>query len=127
MNIKLFLVLFIIIIILDISYLTFNRKLYDTVFDRNNIKIHFGLITWIFMAFTVYYFILSKNDWTLKNKLKNAIILGCCIYGIYNFTNMSIFNFWNLKVGIIDTLWGGALFGIIVIIIETIHKIYKLY
>jgi uncharacterized membrane protein len=127
MNIKLFLVLLIIIIILDISYLTFNRKLYDTVFDRNNLKIHFGLITWIIMAFTVYYFILSKKDWSLRYKLKNAVILGICIYGIYNFTNMTVFNFWNIKLAMVDTLWGGALFGIIVIIIEIINKFYTIY
>jgi uncharacterized membrane protein len=127
MNYKLFLLLFVIIIILDLSYLTLNRKLYDTVFDRNNIKLHFGLIAWIFMAFSIYYFVLSKNDWTLKQKVKNAIILGLCIYAIYNFTNLAVFNFWNLKLAIVDTLWGSILFGLVVIIIEIIHKIYKLY
>lgn len=36
--------------------------------------------------------------------------LGICIYGIYNFTNMAIFDHYKVMMGLKDTLWGGMLF-----------------
>ncbi len=114
-------------IICDIVYFTLNKKLISTVFDSKNLKIQFGIFTWSIMAFSLYYFIMRNRNWTLKKKIKNASILGFCIYGIYNFTNLSVFNFWNLKLAIVDTLWGSFLFGFVVFLIESINKVYKLY
>jgi uncharacterized membrane protein len=127
MNIKLFFVLFFIILICDMIYLSLNKQLYSTIFDKKYARLHFALIVWIMIAFTVYYFILHNSKWSFKEKIKNASILGLCIYSIYNFTNITIFNFWTLKLAVIDTLWGAFLFGLVVFLIEIINNIYKLY
>jgi uncharacterized membrane protein len=127
MNFKLFFSLLVIFIICDITYLTFNKKLYSTVFNIKNIKIHFGLIAWIMMTFTIYYFILRNSNWSLKKKIINSAILGFCVYSIYNFTNISVFDFWNIKLAVIDTLWGSFLFAFVVLILDIINKFYKLY
>ena len=79
------------------------------------------------MAFSVYYFILRNSQWSLKDKIKNASILGFCIYAIYNFTNLAIYNFYNIKLAVVDTLWGTFLFGFVVLILDLVNRFYKLY
>ena len=39
-----------------------------------------------------------------------AFLYGMCIYGVYDFTNHAIFEHYDWKFGIADTLWGGVLF-----------------
>ena len=40
----------------------------------------------------------------------DAFILGFCVYGIYEFTNIAIFKNYKWIAAIVDTLWGGILF-----------------
>jgi len=44
--------------------------------------------------------------------VRNSIILGIVIYGVFDFTNLAIFDNYSLKLGLIDMLWGGILFGV---------------
>jgi len=65
------------------------------------------IFCYIFLILSLYYFIVSK-----KQKLLDAFLLGLCIYGVYETTNLAIFKKWNPIIGIIDTIWGGILFCI---------------
>ncbi len=38
-------------------------------------------------------------------------LLGILVYGLYNFTNLSLIKEWSDAVTIVDTLWGGVIFG----------------
>jgi uncharacterized membrane protein len=55
----------------------------------------------------LYYFII-KDD---KSRI-SAFILGLCTYGVYEFTNLSTLNDWDINMAAIDTLWGGILFAL---------------
>jgi uncharacterized membrane protein len=37
-------------------------------------------------------------------------LLGLIVYGIFNFTNLAIFANYDLKIGLVDTLWGVLLY-----------------
>ena len=37
-------------------------------------------------------------------------VFGLVVYGVFSFTNASIFNKWSFTVILLDTLWGGLLF-----------------
>ena len=39
-----------------------------------------------------------------------AFTYGVCIYGVYDFTNHAVFERYDWKFAIADTLWGGVLF-----------------
>ncbi len=65
------------------------------------------LFCYIFLIFTLYYFIVFKNA-----SFFDAFLLGLGIYGVYDTTNMAIFKDWDYKTVIIDTLWGGILFSL---------------
>ena len=100
----------VIFILLDIIYLTSTRSITLPIIKNIqhsplNINVYSLIIVYIFDIFVLYYFIINK-----KTSLLEAFLLGSCIYGIYEFTNKSIFNKWNYSLVIIDTLWGGVLF-----------------
>ena len=40
----------------------------------------------------------------------NGFLFGCITYGVYDFTNASLFDAWDEKLMILDILWGGLLF-----------------
>jgi uncharacterized membrane protein len=102
----------IIFILLDIIYLTSSRSITLPIIKNIQhsslkIDIYSLIIVYIFDIFVLYYFIINK-----KSSLLDAFLLGVCIYGIYEFTNKSIFNKWNYTLVVIDTLWGGFLFAL---------------
>ena len=41
---------------------------------------------------------------------KQAFLYGVSIYAVYDFTNNAVFNHYDWKFAIADTLWGGVLF-----------------
>lgn len=65
------------------------------------------VLTYMFLIFALYYFIIKENKTDL-----DALILGLCIYGVYEYTNYALLTNWNIKTTIIDTLWGGILFAL---------------
>jgi uncharacterized membrane protein len=49
-------------------------------------------------------------------KCKNvyeSFLLGFCVYGVYDATNLATIKKWNYSVAIVDMLWGGILFSVI--------------
>ena len=100
----------IIFILLDAIYLTLSRSITVPLIEKIqhspiNIDFFSLIIVYIFDILVLYYFIFFKNL-----SLFEAFLLGLCVYGVYEFTNKSIFTKWNYSLVIIDTLWGGILF-----------------
>ena len=66
-----------------------------------------GVITYMLLSAGLYYFIIKP-----KKTIQDAFIFGICIYGIYEFTNLTIFKDWDMTVVLVDTLWGGILMSL---------------
>jgi len=112
----------IIFILLDIIYLTSTRSITLPIIkniQHSSLKIdtYSLIIVYILDIFVLYYFIINK-----KTTILDAFLLGGCIYGIYEFTNKSIFNKWNYTLTIIDTLWGGILFALTTFLSRLVFK-----
>jgi uncharacterized membrane protein len=43
--------------------------------------------------------------------LKEAFLMGACVYAVYDFTVLAVFKDYPLYLAVGDTLWGGALFS----------------
>jgi len=41
---------------------------------------------------------------------REAFMRGVCIYGVYEFTNYAVFERYDWKFAVADTVWGGVLF-----------------
>jgi uncharacterized membrane protein len=123
--IKIFLISFLLMVSIDLIYLTINKKLYSSIITVT--RLQFAPIAWAFMAFSLTYFILSDDTLAESQKIFRAMILGLSIYGIYNFTNLTILQPYNLNITITDTIWGTFLYGFITFIVLLLNNTYKLY
>jgi uncharacterized membrane protein len=85
-------------------------------------KINYGYtaLTYLVLIFGYYYFVICK-----KLSPTDAFILGLFVYGTYEGTNIAIFKNWSPYVALIDTIWGGVLFGTIAIIVYDLQRRQK--
>ena len=119
-----FIVSSVVMILIDIVYLSFiGKPIFDrTVSSIQNsslvVNVPPAIFTYILMAVALNYFIISANKPAF-----DAFILGFCIYGVFDFTNMAIFKKYNLKTAISDTLWGAILFFTVTKITYSLKKV----
>lgn len=73
--------------------------------EKMKLNIHGAIIVYILLILVLYKFIIMK-----KASLTEAFILGFCIYGVFDFTNMALFSKYEWLPAIVDMIWGGVLF-----------------
>lgn len=99
-------------LILDAIYLSSFSNQYNSMMktiQKSPLKMKplYALVVYVLMILGWKLLIDNK-----KNVVRNSVILGIVIYGVFDFTNLAIFDNYSLKLGLIDMLWGGLLFGI---------------
>lgn len=112
----------VIMLVLDAIYLTsfskyFNKQVNEVQGSDISFRWIPTILCYILLIFGLNYFILS-TDMSKKQKIINAILLGLVIYGVYETTTYAILKNWKLSSVILDTLWGGILFGLTTFIIN---------
>jgi uncharacterized membrane protein len=114
-------ILFLIFISIDFIYLGIVRK--DFIADFFNytngspLKLKWipAILSWILLAWGLYYFVVSRAGWTLQD----AALLGLLVYGVYDMTNLATLKTWTLNFAVQDMIWGAA-------IMVLVSKIYSL-
>jgi uncharacterized membrane protein len=106
-------ILSILLIIIDLIFLNLTKTIFNNQIkniQQTPIKIKYIgiIITYLIMIFGYYWFIIKYKKSTL-----DGFIYGFVIYGIYEFTNYSIFDKWNNYIILIDIIWGTLLHGIL--------------
>tara|TARA_B110000037_G_C17057549_1_gene480428 strand:- start:14 stop:406 length:393 start_codon:yes stop_codon:yes gene_type:complete len=120
LNYKKILLSILVITLLDFIFLSIMSNTFSKIVNKiqkSPLKINYYsvIICYILMILGYNYFILLE-----KKGIIDSFIFGIIIYGIYETTTIAIFKNWNWKVGIIDTIWGGILFGLTTLIIKNI-------
>ena len=115
-ELKNFTIIGILILIIDYFYLSnlqpfYNRIVKSIQSENINFNLFAAIVCYFLLIFVLYYFIIKE-----KRNILDAFILGVCVYGVFDTTNMAIFKNWPLKAVVIDTLWGGVLFSLVTII-----------
>jgi uncharacterized membrane protein len=117
MWIKQVLLLSIIILIVDILWLSYGV---DKVWQDNvkavqksplEVRKHYALFSYILIILGIWYFV-QKNitkETTMKEILISSFLYGFILYGVFDFTNLAIFKEYQWKAAWIDMLWGGFL------------------
>jgi uncharacterized membrane protein len=108
--------------LLDSFYLSiFKEKFIKMVnnIQKENFKINF------FGFFMSYFFLILGLFFLFKNNInyKDAFLFGIIIYGVYEMTNLAIFNKWSYLLSLIDILWGGILFSTTIFLTNILFKI----
>ena len=108
----------VVILLLDFLYINLiynklNKLITDIQGSPIKLNMYSAILCYSCIIFMLYYFIINE-----KKSVVDAVILGGCTYGIYEFTSMSVFNKWDLNIALTDTLWGGLLYGLTTYIIS---------
>ena len=111
--IKNILVLGLIILIVDSGYLYLVKDIFSKLVltvqnSKMEINVVYAAMCYIFLVVALYYFIIRRNA-----PIQDAFILGACIYGVFETTNLAILKKWNPMIAAIDVIWGGILFVIV--------------
>ena len=121
-----------ILMVLDVAWIAMNVSAYSSVIlnvqkSPVSLRTDYAIIAYLFILFSVIYVAIpfttqsikkgdSIRSISIETKLLKSFIyggaVGFSIYGIYNFTSLAIYKDLDNTMGIIDTLWGTALYTI---------------
>ena len=105
----------------DFFYLSSTSKFFNNIVKNIQGKeIQFrmlgAVICYILLVIGLNYFVLLDKKLGKKEKIFKAFMLGLIVYGVFESTNLAIFTNWTLEALLIDTIWGGILFGLTTLI-----------
>ena len=111
---------------LDSVYLFLTKSLFGEMvakIQRTAIQFRLGgaVVVYLLLALGLYYFIV-KPDRTIWE----AGLLGLVIYGTFDFTNYAMFKNYDLKIAIMDTVWGSLLFMMTVFFQKQIANFFSI-
>ena len=128
MNYKLLLISTIIFPLIDYVYLSRVSSHFSEIVEKiTKEEMIFNLPkavgAYFFLILGLYYFILKDlNPDNLREKIISAMILGWVIYGTYDFTSGAILKDYDWHTMIMDTTWGGILYGLVTYLSLNISK-----
>lgn len=95
----------------QIMYPMWKKMIFDIQKKKLVINKLYAFVAYLLLALSISIFSIPqiRKREILKDSIYYGGLLGVIIYGIFDFTNLAVLKKYNLKVGIIDTLWGGLL------------------
>ena len=124
----LYFVCIIIFIIVDVPYLILNAKLYkNTTYEisgQSYTKRYYSVfIVYCALALGIIGLVLPQirsSNVSLQNRIYDSLyyggIFGLASYATFDFTMHFMFDKWNLRVSIMDSIWGSLLCSIVAFI-----------
>jgi uncharacterized membrane protein len=110
-DIKKLLIITVLMIALDSIYIsiimkTFSEQIIKIQRVVMTIRPEGAILCYFALVFGLYYFIIQP-----KKSPMDAFLLGLVIYAVYESTNYATLKKWSPYLVVVDTLWGGILFG----------------
>ena len=102
----------IILLLLDAVFLTVIKETFELQIAEvqrvvMEVKYLGAFLCYMLLIFALHYFIIKD-----RRSILDAMLLGFVIYGVYETTSYALLKKWKLRTVMIDTLWGGILFGL---------------
>ena len=73
---------------------------------RKNILLVPGILVWVLIVLGSYVFVYDQALKSVSQAILYGGFYGLVLYGVYELTNYSILSSWNIKIVLIDLLWG---------------------
>ncbi len=107
------------VLVADFIWITANTKMYMPMYEnvqRSPVKMNYvaAAIAYVFILASVFFVAVPLTS-ALTDPVDIFVrggMVGWTMYGVYNFTNLAVFSYYQLKTALIDTAWGGVLFGL---------------
>jgi len=107
MNFKLGLIFSVIFLILDLAWINFFKLIFNPMIENiqgSKVELnHYGSVLAYVVLIISYLGIAFNGD---KPDYFRGVLLGLAIYGVFEFTNLTMFSKWQYKILIIDIMWG---------------------
>jgi uncharacterized membrane protein len=97
---------------------SFETTIKNITSSEMKINLFGAVMSYIFLLIGIKYFIIDQ-----KRTPEEAFLLGLVIYGVFDMTNLAIFDKYSINVALMDMLWGATLFYIVAKINTTNLKI----
>ena len=113
-----------IMLVLDGIFLGMNKDMFElqvAEVQRVVLEVRYlgAVLCYALLIFALYYFIIKD-----RKPVIDAMLLGFVIYGVYETTTYALLKKWKLQTMMIDTLWGGILFGLVTMITYKLTPIH---
>jgi len=124
MNYKKILISSILMLVIDLFYLkNIGTPIFGDLVKKiqgNDLKLNMlgAGFSYLFLIIAINYFIIIP-----EKSILSAFILGLCIYGVFDATNLAIFEKYSVKASVVDTIWGAILFSITTFVTYKLLKI----
>lgn len=110
----------VLILVIDSVYLKTYGPLFQTLIKNIQgtelkLNLYGAFFSYLCIVVLFNYFVIYKNA-----SLFEAFLIGFLTYGIFEGTSKALFSKWSTKIMIIDSLWGGLLFAIVLYILKHI-------
>jgi uncharacterized membrane protein len=99
-------------LLLDALYIGSQMKTFQSIYlniQKSPLRVRYAsaALCYVFLTILLYYFILKPN-----RPIRDAFILGVCVYGVYDTTTYALLRDYPLQTAVMDTVWGGVLFAL---------------
>ena len=76
------------------------------------VNIIYALLSYVLMIIGLNFFVIPNinKDNLFNDSLKYGFLFGIVLFGVYDFTVGAVLKNWNLKLAILDILWGGTVY-----------------
>jgi uncharacterized membrane protein len=113
---------FVLLLVLDIGWIGINLGRYQDMVEKiqhTPMELNFvgAMISYSIIYLALILFAIPHSEKAIDEEttkfwisFRHGGLLGFCIYGIYDFTNLSIFTNYNVLMAVLDTCWGTTLF-----------------
>ena len=118
------LLIVLIMVALDSVYLFLTKSLFGEMVAKiqrtaMQFRLEGAVVVYILLAIGLYYFIVKPglSAW-------EAALLGLVIYGTFDFTNYAILKNYDLKIAIMDMVWGSLLFALTTLVLAQVYPFH---
>lgn len=130
---KLYIAAVFLLLIIDLLWLKlFMKKKYETqVFTIQNSpmkpRMVFAVLAYILLCVGLVVFVLPNIDDQniIFTSLKYGFLFGIVLYGVYDFTIAAVLKDWDIRLAMIDVLWGGFLYFSVSVLYGYMKRVSK--
>ena len=106
------------LLILDFAWLTwFMGEKYRQMIPKiqkesMQANMQYAIIAYAFMVMGLNMFVLPnvRKGYELEDSLKYGFTFGVIVYGVFDFTNATVLKDWDIRLALVDVIWGGAVY-----------------